>query len=119
MEGAISKCPVVKVNVSGHSINWTLERKCQRSKRSSSGTTCRHWDITGWIPIAAANGLPVPYIGYVDGELVVMRKVFKDMGFLATRDSVGADRQQKVDRPGIIGCNILSRVGNILAAELG
>ena len=31
---------------------------------------------------------------------------------------MGAERQQKVDRPGIIGCNILSTVGNTLAAEL-
>ena len=76
-------------------------------------------DITGWISITAANGLPVPYLGYVECELVVMGKVFKDMGFLVTRDSVGVDIQQKVDRPGIIGCNILSRVGNTLAAELG
>ena len=77
-------------------------------------------DITGWISITAANGLPVPYLGYVECEVIVLGKVFKDMGFLVTRDPVEPIlRQRKVERPGIIGCNILHRVRTILASELG
>ena len=49
-----------------------------------------------------------------------MGKVFKDMGFLVTRDLVDPVlRQRRVERPGIIGCNILQRVGRTLSSELG
>ena len=42
------------------------------------------------------------------------------MGFLVTRDPEDPVlRQWKVERPGIIGCNILHKVGTTLASELG
>ena len=72
MERAISKCPVVKVNVSGQSINCLLDTGAEvstlteeffRNHLSRLGHKMK--DITGWISITAANGLPVPYLGYV------------------------------------------------------
>ena len=48
-------------------------------------------DISRWISITAANGLPVPYIGYVECEVIVLGKIFNDTGFLVTRDPVDPD----------------------------
>ena len=88
MERAISKCPVVKVNVSGQSINCLLDTGAEvstltegffRNHLSPLGHKMK--DITGWISITAANGLPVPYLGYVECELVLMGKIFKIWDF--------------------------------------
>ena len=54
-------------------------------------------DITGWISIKAANGLPVPDLGYVECEVIALGKVFKALGFLVTRDPVDPVlRQRKI-----------------------
>ena len=52
-------------------------------------------DMTGCITITAANGLPVPYLGYVECELVIMGKVFKNMDFLIKRDLMDPDVRQR------------------------
>ena len=127
MEKAIGKCLVVEVKVSGQLANCLLNTGAEvstitegffRNHLLPRGQTLK--DITGWISITAANGLPVNYIGYVECEVIVLGKVFKDMGFLVTRDPEDSVlRQRKVERPGIIGCNILHTVGTTLASELG
>lgn len=127
MERAIGKCPVVEVVVGGHSAKCLLDTGAEVST-ITEGFFRNHLlprgqamkDIAGWISVTAANGLPVPYLGYVECEMIILGQVFKEMGFLVTRDPVDpVMRQRKLERPGIIGCNILRRVGTILASELG
>ena len=84
MARVISKCPVMKVNVSGQSINCLLDTGAEVSTLTEEFfrnhlSPLRHKmkDITGWIPITAANGLPVSNIGLV----------FKDV-FLVTRNPI-------------------------------
>ena len=127
MEKVIGKCPVVEVGMGGCFVKClldtgaevsTITEKFFRNHLLPRGHMMK--DITGCITITAANGLPVPYLGYLECELVIMGKVFKDMGFLVTRDLVDpVMRQRRVERPGIIGCNILQRVGRTLSSELG
>ena len=107
MEKVIGKCPVVEVGMDGCSVKClldtgaevsTITEKFFRKHLLPRGHMMK--DITGCITITAANGLPMPYLGYVEYELVVMR-------------------QRRVDRPGMICCNILQRLGRTLSSELG
>ena len=84
MEKAIGKCPVVEVRVSGQSANCLLDTGAEvstitegffRNHLLPCGQTLK--DITGWISITAANGLPVPYLGYVECEVIVLGKVLR------------------------------------------
>ena len=64
-------------------------------------------NITGCITIIAANGLPVPYLGYVECELIIMGKVFKTMDFFVTGNLVDPVlRQRRVERPGTISSEL-------------
>ena len=48
-----------------------------------------------------------------------MGKIFEEMGVIVTGYPVDADRQQKVDCLGIIGCNRRVIIGTTQASELG
>ena len=68
-----------------------------------------------FISITGAQGLAVPYRGYVELSLEVMGRRFPEMGFLVVRDPVHppmAERKKLV--PAVIGSNVLRDVNQAL-----
>ena len=64
-------------------------------------------DVTAFISISGAQGLAIPYLGYVELPLTVLGHSFINMGFLVVKDPTGtsiAERKRRV--PGVIGSNI-------------
>ena len=115
MEKVIGKCPIVEEKVDGYSTKCLLDTVVEvsiiteeffKKHQLPQGNAMK--DITGCISITAANGLLVLYLGYVACVLIIMGKVFKDMGFLVTGDKMNpVVQQQRVEHLLIIGCNIL------------
>ncbi len=65
-------------------------------------------DTTSWMKISAANGLEVPYMGYIEAEVEVMGQVFQKVGILVVKDPLNAAMlQRKAEVPGIVGSNIM------------
>ena len=58
-----------------------------------------------WLQLRAANGLAIPYIGYLELEVTLCGKVFQGCGILVVRDPPGASSSI----PGILGMNVIRR----------
>lgn len=75
-------------------------------------------DTNNWIKITAANGLHIPYIGYVELDIKIMDFEFEKMGFLITKDSVNPDfAAKKRVTPVVIGTNIINVVSKALSSK--
>ena len=76
-------------------------------------------DVSRFINIKGAQGLDIPYCGYVELTVGVLGRTFSNMGFLVVKDppdsSVGS-RKRLV--PGVIGSNVLRDIKRALEAEV-
>lgn len=58
-----------------------------------------------WLQLRAANGLEIPYIGYLELDIELCGSTIPNCGVLVVRDPPGSGP----DVPGILGMNVLSR----------
>ena len=58
-----------------------------------------------WLQLKAANGLAIPYIGYLELEVVLCGKVMPHCGILIVKDLPGGPPTV----PGVLGMNVISR----------
>lgn len=70
--------------------------------------------MAGWLKLTAANGLDIPYLGYLELEVEAMGIKMPDCGILVVKD---------VSSPGntvpcILGINIVSRCRQLVQTEL-
>ena len=77
-------------------------------------------DVTAFISISGAQGLAIPYLGYVELPLSLLGHSFIKMGFLVVKDPTGTSIAEKKKRvPGVIGSNILRDIRAKLQQEAG
>lgn len=75
-------------------------------------------DVSPYLRISAAQGLDIPYVGYIELPIAFLGHTFSAMGFLIVRDPVGiALSERKKAVPGVIGCNVLRDVREQLSAQ--
>lgn len=67
-----------------------------------------------WLQLRAANGLAIPYIGYLELDAELCGKVMKQCGVLVVRDPPGGSQPQV---PGVLGMNIIRRCYKELFGE--
>ncbi len=67
-----------------------------------------------WLKITAANGLPLPYLGYVELDIQVMGLTIPGCGFLVIRDQ--NDGETDSAPPGILGMNVAQRCKQLILA---
>ena len=109
---AIGKCPLVDVLVNDKEVKCLLDTGAEVStltedfyKNNLAGIETV--DTTKWMKITAANGIEIPYIGYVETDVKMMGQNLKNVGFLIVKNP--KDQRQlmkKQEVPGIIGCNV-------------
>ena len=58
-----------------------------------------------WLQLKAANGLAIPYIGYLELEVVLCGKIMTHCGILVFKYPVGGPPAV----PGVLGMNVISR----------
>lgn len=58
-----------------------------------------------WLQLHAANGLEIPYIGYLEFDVALCGKVIPRCGILVVKDPPGAVSSV----PGILGMNVIRR----------
>jgi len=77
-------------------------------------------DTSGWLKISAANGLAIPYIGYMEMDVEVMGYTIPRVGWLVVKDTTDpATKARKERLPGIIGCNIIGRLRGAIKERVG
>lgn len=69
-----------------------------------------------WLQLRAANGLAIPYIGYLELDVQLCGKSIPQCGVLVVRDPPGAVSTQA---PGVIGMNILNKCYQELFGQHG
>ncbi|XP_076840784.1 uncharacterized protein LOC143485286 [Brachyhypopomus gauderio] len=62
-----------------------------------------------WLQLKAANGLEIPYVGYIELDLTVLGKTLCGMGILVVKESVCLEPGAvSVGLPGLLGMNVIS-----------
>lgn len=111
---AIGNCPEVRVNLGrAKGVRCLLDTGAQVSTITESFFNENFadeltMDVSAFIRISGAQGLAVPYIGYIEITVEALGKTFPNLGFLVVKDPINspiADRKRKV--PGVIGSNVL------------
>ena len=69
-------------------------------------------DTSSWLVLKAANGLDIPYIGYVEIDITVNNQVFTSCGVLIEKD-IPETREKKNVVPGCLGMNVLRQVPDL------
>lgn len=69
-----------------------------------------------WLQLRAANGLDIPYIGYMELDVELCGRLVPKCGVLVVRDPPGGLCSQA---PGVLGMNILSRCYQELLGQHG
>lgn len=65
-----------------------------------------------WLKITAANGLDIPYMGYVELDVEAMGLTIPEQGFLIVKDSA-----HSFSVPGLIGMNIINKCRELVHTE--
>uniref|UniRef100_A0A665U756 Gypsy retrotransposon integrase-like protein 1 n=1 Tax=Echeneis naucrates TaxID=173247 RepID=A0A665U756_ECHNA len=69
-----------------------------------------------WLQLRAANGLAIPYIGYLELEMQLCGKVMPGCGVLVVRDPPGGVPAQV---PGVLGMNVIRKCYHELFGQHG
>lgn len=74
-----------------------------------------------WLNLSAANGLAIPYLGYVEMDVTVLGRVLHGCGVLIVEDPPNSTslHKQKEMVPGLLGMNIISQLYTDLYEEYG
>jgi transposase InsO family protein len=120
---AIGKCPEANI------LLGTVEIQCLLDTGAQVSTVTESWyrqhsgedellDVSTFIKITAANGLQIPFIGYIERPVTVLGHTIPNVGFLVVRDPVDTPlEQRKIDVPGVLGSNVLRVVNNELIGK--
>ena len=75
-------------------------------------------DISGLLMIRAANGLELPFIGYIEVDFKLMGLSFPNMGLVVVKDPDDyTTLRRKEDLPVLIGSNVLRKVNDQLTPD--
>lgn len=69
-----------------------------------------------WLELKAANGLAIPYIGYIELDVTLCGKMMPRCGVLVVKDPPGCVPSQA---PGVLGMNIISKCYKELFGQYG
>ncbi|KAL0152450.1 hypothetical protein M9458_052173, partial [Cirrhinus mrigala] len=102
--------------VAGPQLGWEKDRlKCHCSLYLWVGFRYLAWSCN-WLQLRAANGLTIPYIGYLELDVELCGRVVLGCGILVVRDPPGGVCAQV---PGVLGMNILGRCYRELLGQHG
>ena len=119
LQRAVGTCPMVEIRVGGVSVPCLLDTGSQVStiteeffRKHLGGEDEDMLSTSGWLKLTAANGLDIPYLGYLELEVETMGMTIPDCGFLVVKDP----HSSQLSVPGIIGMNIISQCRQLVQA---
>ena len=72
-----------------------------------------------WLQLTAANGLAIPYVGYIEIDITVLGHTWPQMGVLITRDSLQRTPGRESAPAGILGMNVIRHCLHELLSAYG
>lgn len=119
LERAVGECKTVEVKLRGVAVSCLLDTGSQVSTISESFFR-DHLSEQGeemhpafeWLKLTAANGLDIPYMGYVELDVEAIGLAIPERGFLIVKDSA-----QTSAVPVLIGMNVVKKCRELVCAE--
>lgn len=120
----MGKCPVLKVGMGNVEVPCLIDTGSMVTTVTESffNTHLGHLQRKDckWLGLKAANGLDIPYTGYVEVDVVVLGQRISGRGVLVVKDPVNATLQnRKLATPGILGMNVLGECYRVLFERHG
>ncbi|XP_067381076.1 uncharacterized protein [Channa argus] len=120
IERAIGKCPVVDVMLNKVATCCLLDTGSQVStitdeffRKHLLGDDDAMLATSSWLKLTAANGLEIPYQGYVELEVETMGLKIPNCGFLVLKASDGVTPAEHC----IIGMNVIHKCRQLVVSE--
>ena len=66
-----------------------------------------------WLQLKASNGLDIPYVGYLELDVVLFDKVITKHGVLVVKNPLG----QPSSAPGVLGMNIIKSCYRVVCSS--
>ena len=114
---AVGECPVVKVQLgvdvpclleSGSEVSTITKEFFNEHFRPQGKTLLPTGD---WLRLTAANGLEIPYVGYLELDIEALGVMIPRRGILVVKSPASQEaRQRKQIIPGLIGMNIIAQL---------
>lgn len=119
----MSSCPHLDVSIGGVSVSCLIDTGSMVSTITES-CFVQYFEPWGqerlrscsWLQLRAANGLSIPYIGYMELDIELCDKIVPRCGVLVVKDPPGGLRSQV---PGVLGMNVLGRCYQELFGQHG
>lgn len=105
----VGRCPALTMDIAGVSVPFVLDTGSMVTTLSHSFFMEHLQPRLGpvrpcrWLRLRAANGLAIPYAGYVEADVVVAGRRLPQMGLLVTKPQDGGEATV----PGLLGMNII------------
>ncbi|XP_026064099.1 uncharacterized protein LOC113047063 [Carassius auratus] len=123
MSHLMSSCPHLAIRMGGVQISCLVDTGSMVSTITESWFR-KYFEPWGpdrlkscqWLQLRAANGLSIPYIGYMELDVELCGQVISECGVLVVRDPPGGICDQV---PGVLGMNVLSRCYQELFGQHG
>lgn len=123
----LGNCPVVEIMIEGLAVTCLLdtgsmvttvtEEFFEKHLQPRLQTPLRP---CSWLTLKGANGLEIPYRGYVELEVQILGKVLPNMGILVVTTAQDPWTQaQKRRVPGLLGMNVISSCYQELFLQYG
>lgn len=109
----MSSCPHMAVSMGGVKVPCLVDTGSMVSTVTESFFT-QYFELWGqeklqschWLQLRAANGLAIPYIGYLELDIELCGKMVPQCGVLVVKDPPCGVSSQA---PGVLGMNVISR----------
>lgn len=119
----MSSCPHLDVVIGGVSVPCLIDTGSMVSTITES-CFAKHFEPWGyerlkscsWLQLRAANGLSIPYIGYMELDVELCSRIVPRCGVLVVKDPPGGLRSRV---PGVLGMNVLGRCYQELFGQHG
>ncbi|KAL1264143.1 hypothetical protein QQF64_004498 [Cirrhinus molitorella] len=114
----MSSCPYVEVVMGGVKVSCLLDTGSMVSTVTESfflqHLKTDRLQACCWLHLRAANGLAIPYLGYLELDVSLCEKVIPGCGILVVKDPPGG-----ASVPGVLGMNIISKCYELLFGQHG
>lgn len=122
----MGECPVVEVVMQGTAVPCLLDTGSMVTTLTAEFFYKHFQSLSGqlqqcrWLQLRAANGLQIPYLGYLEVDVHILGRTLKKMGILVVQDSSDPyTKTQKSKVPGLLGMNVISQCYNELFQQHG
>lgn len=120
----LGNCPSVSIIMGGVEVPCLLDSGSMVTTLSE-GFFMQHFEPLGqeklhecgWLQLRAANGLDIPYVGYLELDFVVLGKQICNKGVLIVKDLPGPPSNSRL--PGLLGMDIIQECYQEVFSQYG